>query len=120
MLGMRRRAVILLAVAFAMLARPLHLPAASCILSTSPSEKACKMDCCANKSCCANSKGSKTPVSQPLHPTEIAKQQPVIGFVSVPLVDLLETDGFPRSARDEIPSRAHAPPPLATSCIRLI
>jgi len=48
------------------------------------------------------------------------KQQQVIGFVSVEITDVFVTEFFPQPARDNIPVRAHSPPPLATSCIRLI
>jgi hypothetical protein len=117
---MRRRAPILFAVVLAMLTRPLQLPAVSCILSNAPSEQRCKMHCCANKTCCANSKGSNAPVSQPLHQSELAKQQQIIGFVSVEITGSIATDFFPQPARDNISVRAHSPPPLAATCIRLI
>jgi hypothetical protein len=117
---MQRRGLILFAIALAMLARPLQLPAASCILVNAPSEKRCRMDCCANKSCCAKPKESATPLSQPLHRTDSVKQQQVIGFVSVSPIDLPKTDVSAGFTHAEILSRAHAPPPLAASCIRLI
>src|SRR5437763_16638132 len=117
---MRRTAPILFAVVLAMLMRPLQLPAASCILANAPSEQRCKIHCCANKMCCANSKGSNAPASQPLHQNEVAKQQQVIGFVSVEITGALVTKFFPQPARDNIPVRAHSPAPLAASCIRLI
>src|SRR4051812_44484169 len=117
---MRRAAPILFAVVLAMLMRPLQLPAASCVLSNAPSEQRCKMHCCANKTCCANSKGSKTPASQPLHQSELAKQQQVIGFVFVEITGSIATDFFPQLARNNVPVRAHSPLPLAATCIRLI
>src|SRR5947207_10424450 len=106
---MRRGAPVLFAVVLAMLTRPLQLPAASCILSNAPSEQRCKMHCCANKACCANSKGSKTPASQPLHQSELAKQQ-VISFVSVEITGSIATDFFLQLARNNVPVRAHSPP----------
>src|SRR5256885_16658668 len=106
---MRRAVPILFAVVLAMLIRPLQLPAASCILLNAPSEQRCKMHCCANKTCCANSKGSNAPASQPLHQSEVAKQQQVIGFVSVEITDAFATEFFPQTARDSIPVRAHSP-----------
>src|SRR2546423_15348635 len=117
---MRRAAPILFAVVLAMLTRPLQLPAASCILANAPSEQRCKMHCCANKMCCAKSKGSNAPASQPLHQNELAKQQHVIGFVSVEITRAFVPEFFPQPARDNILVRAHSPPPLAASCIRLI
>src|SRR5437868_9681538 len=117
---MRRGAPVLFAIVLAMLTRPLQLPAASCILSNAPSEQRCKMHCCANKTCCANSKGSKTPVSQPLQQSELAKQQQVMGFVSVGTTGSIAPDFFPQLTRNNVPVRAHSPSPLAVTCIRLI
>jgi len=117
---MRKTRAILLAVVLAMSVTPLQLPAAACILSNAPSYQACKMNCCANKTCCANSKGSNAPHSQPLQQSEVAKQQQLIEFVSVEITDAFATEFFPQPARDNIPVRAHSPPPLATTCIRLI
>src|SRR4051794_13719306 len=117
---MRRTAPILFAVVVAMGTRPLQLPAASCILSNSPSEQRCKMHCCANKTCCANSKGTNAPISQPLHQNEIAKQQQVIAFVSVEITGAVAREFSPQPARGNVSVRAHSPPPLAASCIRLI
>jgi len=117
---MRKRGAILLAVALAMLVRPLQLPAASCILSNAPSEKPCKMHCCASKSCCAKSKGTSAPVSQPLHQSADAKQQLAVGIVFTPLIDSIQAAAFPQPARENFAVRAHSPPPLAATCIRLI
>jgi hypothetical protein len=117
---MQRTVPILFAVVVAMLTRPLQLPAASCILSNAPSEQRCKMHCCANKTCCANSKGSNAPVSQPLHQSDVAKQQQVIAFVAVEIAGAFVTEFLPEPARDNVPIRAHSPPLLATTCIRLI
>ena len=116
---MRKKAAILLVVLLAMAVRPLQLPAASCILSEAPIEKACKMDCCGSKSCCATSKDDTRPVSQPLSPSGHAKQL-VIAFVAVPLIDSIAETDFPQPAVAPIPGRGHSPPPLAASCIRLI
>jgi hypothetical protein len=117
---MRKRAPILFMVVLAMLARPLQLRAASCILSNAPSDKACQMDCCANKSCCAASKKSRSPVSPPLLKSSDAAQQLLIPFVSVPLIDSIAPAASPRQVCVTVPVRAHSPPPLAATCIRLI
>jgi hypothetical protein len=117
---MRKRAAILLTVVLAMLARPLQLPAASCILSNAPSHEPCKPDCCANKTCCAVSKKSSAPVSPPLVKSSEAGQQLLIGFVALSLVDSIAESAFTQPQRVAIGVRAHAPPPLAATCIRLI
>jgi hypothetical protein len=120
MLFMRKTAPILFAIVLALAVRPLQLPAASCILSNAPSERPCKMHCCANKTCCVKSKGTSAPVSQPLHQSANAKQQPVIGIVSVPVIDSISTAVSPQPARESFAVRAHSPSPLAATCIRLI
>ena len=118
--GMRRTTPILFAVLLAMLVRPLQLPAASCILSNAPSAEGCKPHCCANKSCCATSKKSTTPLSQPLAKAGEPTQLQVISVVSVSFIDSLWTAARLQPARENIPGRAHSPPLLATTCIRLI
>jgi hypothetical protein len=116
---MRKKAAILFAVLLAMAVRPLQLPAASCILSNAPSEKVCKMNCCANKTCCATSKKDTKPVSQPLSQSGDAKQQ-VFGFAAVPVIDWIAVTASAQPACPSVPVRAHSPPPLAVTCIRLI
>ncbi|MFZ1218584.1 MAG: hypothetical protein WAO00_04785 [Chthoniobacterales bacterium] len=116
---MRKRAIILFAVVLAMAVRPLQLPAASCILSNAPSHQACKLKCCANKTCCATSKKDTRPVSQLLSQSVDAKQL-VVGFVAVPVIDSLAVAIFIQPASSSVSVRAHSPLPLAASCIRLI
>ena len=117
---MRNPGAILFMVVLALLARPLQLPAASCILSNAPSHEACKPNCCANKTCCAVSKKSSAPVSPPLVKSSDAGQQLLIGFVAVSIIDSIVETAFAWPASATIPARAHAPPPLAATCIRLI
>jgi hypothetical protein len=115
-----RKAAILFAVMLAMLVRPLQLPAASCILVSAPSPEGCKPNCCANKTCCATSKKRTLPISPPLAKSSDANQQQVIAFVSVPLIDSIAVAASPQPLCVSAPGRAHSPPPLAASCIRLI
>jgi hypothetical protein len=117
---MRRRAPILFAVMLAMLVRPLQLPAASCILSNAVSPEGCKPNCCANKTCCAVAKKNTQPVAPPLYKGGDVNQQQAIGFVSVPLIDSIAVAASPQPMRVNVQVRAHSPPPLAASCIRLI
>jgi hypothetical protein len=104
----------------AMLAAPLQLPAASCILVNAPSAEGCKPNCCANKTCCATSKKSTMPVSPPLAKSGDANQQQAIGFVAVPIIDSIAVAASPQPTRVSVPVRTHSPPPLAATCIRLI
>jgi hypothetical protein len=117
---MGKRTPILFVVVLAMAIAPLRLPAASCILSNAPSPDGCRPNCCANKTCCAVSKKNTTPVSQPLYKSGDLSQHPVIGFVSVPVIDSIAEVAFTQLARRSISVRAHSPPPLAASCICLI
>ena len=117
---MRKTAAILVAVLLAMVVTPLRLPAASCILSNAPSREACKMACCANKTCCAVSKKNTAPVSQPLYKSGDGNQQQMIGFVSVPIIDSIAVAASAQPVCASAPVRAHSPPPLAATCIRLI
>jgi hypothetical protein len=117
---MRARAIILSTLVLAFVARPLQLPAASCILLNAPSQEGCKPNCCANKSCCAVSKKSTTPISPPLVKSSDAGQQLLIGFVPISLIDSVAGSAFVQTPCVHIPVRAHSPPPLAATCIRLI
>ncbi len=119
-LWMRKTGVIVLAVVLAMLVRPLQLPAASCILSNAPDPQGCKPHCCANKSCCAFSKKSGTPVAPPLVKSGGANQQQLIGFVSVRGAASIFVGAALRPAPEIVSVRAHSPPLRATTCIRLI
>jgi hypothetical protein len=112
---MRKTAAILFTVVLAMFITPLRLPAASCILSNAPSREACKSGCCANKTCCAVSHKNAAPAAQPL-----AKHQVIALVTTVPVRFLAQSFRLDREACATVPVRAHAPPPLAATCIRLI
>jgi len=116
---MRKTAAILFTVVFAMTVAPLRMPAASCVLSNAPSREACKSKCCANKTCCAVSRKNTSAASQPLSQSVSAKQQ-VIGFISIPLVGSHALAAAAEPICASAPMRAHSPPPLAATCIRLI
>ena len=99
---------------------PMRLPAASCILSNAPSHEACKSGCCANMTCCVVSKENTGPASQSLLQSAAAKQQ-VLGVVGTPAIRLqVQPLAAGPIACAGAPTRAHSPPPLAASCIRLI
>jgi hypothetical protein len=117
---MRKTAAILFTVVVAMLVRPMQLPAASCILSNAPSQEGCKMDCCANKTCCAISKKNRGPVSQPLVQNGAAKEQ-VLGLNTAPAISShVQPFAAGPIVCGTVPVRAHSLPPLAATCIRLI
>lgn len=117
---MRNTAAILFTVTLAMFITPLRLPAASCILSNAPSHKACKMGCCANKTCCALSEKNKGPASQALAQNAATKYQVIGLFATLSVASstlLIQREPVTLGA---FPIRRYAPPPLAASCIRLI
>lgn len=116
---MRTKAAILLTVPLALLVTPMQMPAASCLPSKSSSREACKSDCCAKKKCCATSEEETGVASQPLLPHSGSKQL-VIGLFDARVIGS-HFQPYPtgRVCRD-VPVRAHAPPPLAATCIRLI
>src|SRR2546428_9817073 len=97
----------------------IRLPAAPCILSNAPSEKACAPGCCANKTCCETSHQRTGPPVQPLAKSG-SDQQNIAALppaVAVVVVNQAATDSsfFPSAE-----PTAHSPPPLALICIRLI
>ena len=95
-----------------------RLPAATCILSNAPSEKACTMGCCANKSCCKTSHQRTGLPAQSLAKAGSDQQN----IAAMPSIVTVVSDG---PAKDlfvfsSVECGKHSPPPLALSCIRLI
>jgi hypothetical protein len=105
--------------AAALLLGVVRVPAAPCILSNAPAEKACPMGCCEYKSCCETSqKRTGSPV-QPLAQS-VSDQQNIATLAStvpVTVFDQAATELFVFSRAE---GSAHSPSPLALSCIRLI
>lgn len=96
-----------------------RLPAAPCILSNAPTEKACAMDCCKNKSCCETSHQRTGLPVQPLAKAGSSHQNVVALASTVPVAVfnyVAERPVIFSSAE----CNAHSPPPLALLCIRLI
>jgi hypothetical protein len=107
------------AMAAALITAPVSLTARSCILSSAPAQQACKPGCCANKTCCATSSEHK---STPSHPLTKADSSYKVNATSValPVVPPTAEFGTQRFPVSNAESGAHAPPPLALICIRLI
>ena len=68
--------------------------------------------------CCAVSEKNNAPASHPLYQSDVSKQ--VITFVSVPAIGMQVLARAPEIIGAIAPVRAHSPPPLAATCIRLI
>lgn len=96
-----------------------RLPAAPCILSNAPTEKACMSGCCKNKSCCETSHQRTGLPVQPLSKAGSNQQNIAILPATVPVAvfNYAAEQSFVFSGTE---SAAHSPPPLALLCIRLI
>jgi hypothetical protein len=108
------------AVGLALFTATVRLPAAPCMVTNTPSQKACQPGCCANKACCETSHERTGPPVQPLTKSG-ADQQNISAIpttVEVTLVTpVAATASHVFSSAECI---AHSPPPLALICIRLI
>jgi hypothetical protein len=104
--------------ATAVFVAPMRLPAASCILSNAPSEKACLPGCCANKACCKTSHKNTTPPAQPF--AKSGSDQNVVAIPSTVSAIALIQAAADSSVFSSAECTAHSPPPLALICIRLI
>lgn len=108
-----------LAVMLALFAAAVRLPASPCMVTNTPSEKACKMRCCANKTCCKTSQKRTGPPVQSA--AKSAADQPNTLAVTagdgvvLPLRFATDACFFPDFDR-----AVHSPPTLALICIRLI
>src|SRR5205814_4473376 len=60
------RIAVSLAVALALFAATVRLPATACVMTNTPSPKACAPGCCANKTCCLTSHERSGPPVQRL------------------------------------------------------
>jgi len=96
-----------------------RLPAAPCILTNAPAEKACTMGCCKYKSCCDTSDKRTGPPVLPLAKTSSTPQNiaslpaivaPIISRDATKELFVVSSELF----------AAHSPAPLALICIRLI
>jgi hypothetical protein len=96
-----------------------RLPAAPCILSNAPSEKACTMGCCKNKSCCETSQQRTGPPAQALAKAG-CDQQNIATFAPTLPVAVFAQVATEFVAFPGVECRTHSPPPLALICIRLI
>jgi len=111
--------MISMAMAAALFAAPAGLAAGSCIFSSAPSQKACQLNCCANKTCCATSPKNTAPPSQPLAKGDSSQQLKATDFVAVLSFSSCETGAERFRFQAAVPS-ANSPPRLALLCTLLI
>jgi hypothetical protein len=96
-----------------------RLPAAPCILTNAPTEKACTMGCCKYKSCCETSdKRTGSPV-QPLAKAG-SDQQNIASLPAIVAPVISRNIAQELFAFSSAEHAAHSPAPLALNCIRLI
>jgi hypothetical protein len=108
---------IILAAAF--FGASMRLPAASCVFSNAPSEKACAPACCVNKTCCETSQKNTAPPVQPLAKSG-SDQQNVATLPATVAVAVQHQGAIESPVFSSAEWNAHSPPPLALICIRLI
>jgi hypothetical protein len=107
------------AIGLALLTATVRLPAAACIVTNTPSQKACQPGCCANKACCETSHERTGPPVQPLAKAGSDQQNiaTLASTVAVVVLNEAATDSFVFPSAE---CSAHSLAPLALICIRLI
>jgi hypothetical protein len=117
---MLSRIIISIATAAALLTAPAGLNARSCMLFSTPEQKACEPGCCANKICCAISPKNTAPMSQPLAKADSSYKLNATS-IAVPLaVSPSGEFGAQAFLLSSGASGVHSPPTFALICIRLI
>jgi hypothetical protein len=117
---MLSRIITSVAMTAALVTAPVSLTARSCILSSTPAEKACQSSCCANKTCCATSPKNTAPLSQPLAKADSGYKLNATWIALAAAISPSREFGGQRFLLFNAESSAHSPPTLALICIRLI
>jgi hypothetical protein len=108
-----------LAVGLGLCAATVRLPAAPCIVTNTPGPKACQLDCCKNKACCATSHERTGPPVQPV--AKLSSDQQNVATIPATIVFTLLVQLAAESRVVSSAERiAHSPPLLSLTCIRLI
>jgi len=108
------------AVGLALFVATVRLPAVPCMITNTPSEKACQPGCCPNKTCCETSHQRTGPPVQPLSKSGAEQSNIVTLPATIAVAVVYEpatTESFVFSSAD---CTAHSPALLALICIRLI
>jgi hypothetical protein len=116
---MLSRIIISLAMAAVLFMAPVGQAARSCILSNTPSQKACQPSCCANKTCCATSPKNTALPSQPFAKADSGQQLGAIYFAAAIPLSSREV-GAEQSRFQAVAPSANSPPRLAVLCTFLI
>jgi len=111
--------MISVALAVALVTTPACISARSCILVNAPTQKACQLACCANKTCCKTSPKNTSPPAQPLAKSG-SDQGNIATWHSPVAVTVLNYTPGESCVFSSADCAAHSPAPLALICIRLI
>src|SRR2546426_9357110 len=113
---MLSKIIVSVAVTAVLFAAPLGFATRSCILSSAPTEQACKPGSCANKSCCATSSEHKSTPSHQLAKADSGYDVDAVfvaSAVTVPPSPELGSQKFLLSNASVV---AHSPPTPAVLC----
>jgi hypothetical protein len=114
---MLSKLALVLAMGAALLQAPMAAPTARCCSHPDSHQASFSDGCCAATACCVISDGT---AEQPMTPAPVANELPAFP-APVCLVSLIDFPASPQVARfARAHPVAHAPPPLALSCIFLI
>jgi len=117
---MLSRIILSMAMATTLFTAPVGVAARSCILASTPGQKACQSGCCANKTCCATSPKNAAPSSQPLAKSNSSYKLNATSIAVPAVVSPSWEFGAQHLLLSNAASDAHSPPTLALICIRLI
>ena len=108
------------AVGLALFSATVRLPAVPCIVTNTPSQKACQPGCCANKACCDTSQERTGLPVQPL--AKVGADQQNISAITATVAVAVVIPAAPTELHlfSSVEDTAHSPAPLALFCIRLI
>jgi hypothetical protein len=112
--------MISVAMAAAVFTAPVGFTARSCILSSTPEQKACQAGCCANKTCCATSPKNTAAPSQPIAKGDSSYKLNATWIAVATAASPSREFGTQRFLLSNAASGAHSPPTLTLICIRLI
>src|SRR4030081_327219 len=116
---MFRRAFFAALVVAALFLANARLPAAPCVVTNTPSPKACQPGCCANKTCCRTSHQRTGIPVQPLTKSSSDQQNVVAPAVTVPS-PLIASFASQSIVVYRAEQAAHLPPRLILFCTLLI
>jgi hypothetical protein len=116
---MIRNVIVSAGIGLALFSASVRLPAAPCVVTNTPSPKACQPGCCANKTCCATSHERTGPPVQPSAKSS-SDQQTFATVLALPGLALFVRDATESYVVSSEKFAAHSPAQFTLICIRLI